>query len=160
MKKHTIILVLIVVVSLFYCTKVNNKTEAQKHPAETFFISGINAFNAHDLEELMKHFHDDFEMYTPMTGWLRGIPSIRERFAVIFQENPSVKMDIDDLHVREVATGTAVVDFKWKVYPIGEGPAYHGITTGVYVLRDGKWGEVLELEHVTQVDEELAQQGN
>ena len=48
-----------------------------------------------------------------------------------------------------------IVDFKWKVYPTGEGQAYHGITTGVYVLREGNWGEVLEVEHVTGADEEL-----
>ncbi len=128
----------------------------EKHPVETFFMSGIEAFNAHDLDLFTKQFDKDIEMYTP-TGWLRGKPAVRERFAATFKQFPNVRMEIEDLKVREVVKGTAIVDFKWRVYPLGRGPAFHGVGTGVYVRKNGQWSEVLEHETVTKVDEGLQQ---
>lgn len=130
------------------------ENKIQKHPVEGFFMIGIAAFNAHDLEGFMKQFAGDVEMYTP-TGWLRGHQEVRERFAQTFRQFPSVRMEIEELRVREVARGTAVADFKWRVYPMGKGPAFHGVGSGVYVLRDGRWVEVLEHETVVKVDEGL-----
>jgi uncharacterized protein (TIGR02246 family) len=130
-------------------------TDSRRHPVETFFTSGITAFNAHDLEGFMKQFAPDVEMYTP-AGWLRGQAPVRERFAQTFKQFPSVRMVVEDLRVREVAPGTAVTDFTWRVYPLGQGPAFHGVGSGVYVLREGKWAEVLEHETVVKVDEGLA----
>ena len=129
--------------------------EAAGNTVENFFMSGISAFNAHDLDGFMKQFAEDVEMYTP-TGWLRGRASVRERFAQTFKQFPSVRMEVEDLRVREVARGTVVTDFRWRVYPMGKGPAFHGVGSGVYVLRDGGWVEVLEHETVVKVDEGLA----
>lgn len=126
----------------------------KKHPVEVFFSSGISSFNSHDLDSFMKQFASDIEMYTP-TGWLRGEPSVRARFAQTFGQFPLVRMEIEDLRVREVARGTVVTDFRWRVYPMGKGPAFHGVGSGVYVLRNGKWVEVLEHETVVKVDEGL-----
>lgn len=130
------------------------ESKAPKHPVEEFFMAGIAAFNAHDLEGFMKQFADDIEMYTP-TGWLRGRQGVRERFDQTFRQFPSVRMEIEGLRVREVARGTAVTDFKWRVYPMGKGPAFHGVGSGVYVRRGGRWVEVLEHETVVKVDEGL-----
>lgn len=130
------------------------RQEAAKNPVENFFMSGIAAFNAHDLDGFMKQFAEDIEMYTP-TGWLRGREGVRERFAQTFKQFPSVRMEVEDLRVREVARGTVVTNFKWRVYPMGKGPAFHGVGSGVYVLRDGGWVEVLEHETVVKVDEGL-----
>ena len=127
---------------------------AAANPVEKFFMSGIAAFNAHDLDGFMKQFAEDVEMYTP-TGWLRGREGVRERFAQTFKQFPAVRMEVEDLRVREVARGTVVTDFKWRVYPMGKGPAFHGVGSGVYVLRDGGWVEVLEHETVVKVDEGL-----
>lgn len=127
---------------------------AAKHPVENFFMSGIAAFNAHDLDAFMKQFAEDVEMYTP-TGWLRGREGVRGRFAQTFKQFPSVRMEVEGLRVREVARGTVVTDFRWRVYPTGRGPAFHGVGSGVYVLRDGGWVEVLEHETVVKVDEGL-----
>ena len=129
--------------------------QAQKNPVEDFFMSGIAAFNAHDLDGFMKQFAEDVEMYTP-TGWLRGHQSVRERFAQTFKQFPSVRMEVEGLRAREVASGVVVTDFRWRVYPMGKGPAFHGVGSGVYVLRDGKWAEVLEHETVVKVDEGLS----
>lgn len=150
MKRILALAILIVIASPIAIAQ----TQAQKHPVEKFFMSGIAAFNAHDLDGFMKQFAVDVEMYTP-TGWLRGKQSVRERFAQTFQQFPAVRMEIEDLRVREVARGTAVTDFKWRVYPMGKGPAFHGVGSGVYILRGGKWVEVLEHETVLKVDEGL-----
>jgi uncharacterized protein (TIGR02246 family) len=124
---------------------------AEKHPLATFFMDGIKAFNAHDLDRFMQQFASDVEMYTP-TGWLRGNAAVRERFAGTFKQFPNVRMEIEELKVREVVSGTAVTDFKWRVYPMGRGPAFHGVGSGVYVRKNGKWAEVHEHETVTKVD--------
>ena len=129
-------------------------SKAQKHPVGDFFMDGIAAFNAHNLDDFMKQFASDIEMYTP-AGWLRGHQSVRERFAQTFRQFPAVRMEIEGLRVREVARGAVVTDFKWRVYPTGEGPAFHGVGSGMYVLRAGRWVEVLEHETVVKVDEGL-----
>ncbi len=127
----------------------------RKHPVEAFFTSGVAAFNAHDLEGFMRQFAEDVEMYTP-TGWLRGREGVRRRFADTFRQFPSVRMEVEGLRVREVARGVAVTDFRWRVYPMGRGPAFHGVGSGVYVRRGDAWAEVLEHETVVKVDEGLA----
>lgn len=124
------------------------------HPVRAFFSSGVEAFNAHDLDGFVRQFGDDIEMYTP-TGWLRGKSAVRERFAQTFAQFPEVRMEVEDLRVREVVTGVATVDFAWRVYPTGAGPAFHGVGSGVYVLRGEQWEEILEHETVTRVDEPL-----
>ena len=136
----------------FAQTPVGNR--AQKHAVEIFFMAGIEAFNAHDLDKFMKQFADDVEMYTP-TGWLRGKRAVSERFVGTFQQFPAVKMEIEDLRVRVVSPATVVVDFKWRTYPRGSGPAFHGTGSGVYVRRGRHWVEVLEHETVERVDEAL-----
>lgn len=151
--KRTLALFALLLFSSQLTTAQAQKDEG-KHPVEAFFTSGIAAFNAHDLDGFMKQFADDVEMYTP-TGWLRGRDGVRGRFADTFRQFPSARMEVEDLRVREVARGVAVTDFRWRVYPLGKGPAFHGVGSGVYVLRDGKWAEVLEHETVVKVDEGL-----
>jgi hypothetical protein len=128
--------------------------QAGKHPVEEFFMSGIAAFNSHNLDTFMKQFAPDIEMYTP-TGWLRGSTAVRERFAGTFSQFPNVKMEIENLRVRSVAKDVVVTDFSWRVYPMGRGPAFHGVGSGVYIKKNGNWAEVLEHETVTKVDEGL-----
>jgi len=130
-------------------------SKSGKHPVEVLYFSGIDAFNEHDLDEFMEQFHDDMQMFNTSTGWLRNLEAIRGRFATIFQQFQSVRMVIEDFQVREVEPQTAVVDFRWTLYPTGSGPAYRGVASGVYAKREGKWGEVLEHETVTSIDEAL-----
>jgi uncharacterized protein (TIGR02246 family) len=121
---------------------------------EAFFMSGIDAFNRHDLDGFLRQFADDIDMYTP-TGWLRGKQEVSERFATTFAQFPQVRMEIEQLEGRGVGPGTVVISFRWRVFPMGTGPAYHGVGTGVYVRRNSNWVEVLEHETVTRVDPEL-----
>lgn len=130
-------------------------TQPSQHPVEAHFRAGIAAFNAHDLVTFMQQWDEDIHMYAADSGWLRGQQAVRARFAETFQRFPQVRMEVEQLQVREVTPGTAVVDFLWRVYPRGEGPAFHGVGSGVYVLRDGRWVEVLEHETITRVDPEL-----
>ena len=55
--------------------------------------------------------------------------------------------------VTEINSKTVVVDFKWHTYPQGKGPGFHGVGSGVYVKKKGRWVEVLEHETVTKVDD-------
>jgi hypothetical protein len=153
MKQVFIILILLISSSSAFSQNTTDKT-APKHPVEIFFNAGIEEFNAHRLDKFMQQFAADVEMYTP-TGWLRGNDAVRERFAQTFKQFPAVKMEIEDLKVREVAPETVTVDFKWKTYPLGKGPAFYGVGSGVYVKRKNGWVEVLEHETVTRVDEEM-----
>jgi uncharacterized protein (TIGR02246 family) len=152
MKQTLALIALLFTVSSATWAQSNNKT--RQHPVEGFFLSGIAAFNAHNLDGFMKQFATDVEMYTP-TGWLRGRAAVRQRFAQTFRQFPQVKMEVEELRVREVARGVVVTDFKWRVYPMGAGPAFHGVGSGVYVLRNGEWVEVMEHETVVKVDEGL-----
>ena len=126
-----------------------------EHPVESLYFSGINAFNAHDLDEFMKQFHVDMQMFNTSTGWLRDLEGIQKRFAMIFKQFPQVRMTIEDFRVCDVQPDTVLVDFNWTLYPNGKGPAFRGVGSGVYVKRDGKWGEVVEHETVTATDKEL-----
>jgi uncharacterized protein (TIGR02246 family) len=154
MKRTLALLALLAALSSFASGQTPTKEAAQKHAVEKFFMAGIEAFNAHDLDGFMKQFADDIEMYTPM-GWLRGRTAVRERFVMTFKQFPAVKMEIEDLRIREVAPAVVTVDFKWRTFPKGSGPAFHGVGSGVYVLRNKAWVEVLEHETVVQVDEAL-----
>ncbi len=124
-------------------------------PAETtvraVYMDGIAAFNRHDLETFLQQFSDDVEMYTP-TGWLRGKAEVRDRFVQTFAGWPDVRMEIEALNTRQVAADTVLVDFRWRTYPGGGDAAFHGAATGAYVLRDGRWLEVLEHETVVKTD--------
>ncbi len=122
------------------------------------YLEGIDAFNAHDLDAFMTQFAPDVHMYTP-TGWLRGKQEVHERFASTFAQFPRVRMVVDSLQARAVGPGTVLVEFRWRVHPLGEGPAFHGVGSGVYVQRGGGWVEVLEHETVTRVDPELQPPG-
>ena len=118
------------------------------------FNHGIEAFNRHDLESFLDQFADDIEMYTP-TGWLRGKAAVRARFVETFTQFPAVRMETDSLRARLVGPDVVVVDFAWRVFPQGAGPAFHGVSSGVYVSRAGAWVEVHEHEVVTRVDAPL-----
>jgi len=125
------------------------------HPVEAKYWEGIAAFNSHDLDAFMQQWDDDIHMYAADAGWLRGKAAVRDRFQRTFDRFPSVRMEIDDLRVREVAPGAATVEFRYRVFPRGSGPAFHGVGSGVYVLRNGRWVEVMEHESITRIDPEL-----
>ena len=126
-----------------------------QHPVYHVFNDGIAAFNSKDLDVFMQQWDDDIQMYTADVGWLRGKGLVRERFSQTFQRFPRVHMEIDSLRVTPLAPTVANVDFIFRTYPNGAGPAFHGVGTGTYVLRGKRWVEVLEHESIVSVDEAL-----
>jgi uncharacterized protein (TIGR02246 family) len=127
------------------------ETSHQEAAVEALFMDGIAAFNRHDLDVFLRQFAPDIAMYTP-TGWLRGGDAVRERFVWTLANFPTVRIEIENLKARQVGADTMVVDFNWRTFPRGEGPAFHGVGSGVYVQRAGRWVEVLEHETVVRID--------
>jgi uncharacterized protein (TIGR02246 family) len=136
----------------------SSSTPTATRSVEALYRSGIAAFNRHDLNEFTSQFADDIAMYTP-TGWVRGRNAVRQRFAETFKQFPNVSMTIDSLDVTSPAPRTAIVRFNWTVQPMGRGPAFRGVGSGMYVERNGRWVEVLEHETVVSVDPELRPKG-
>jgi uncharacterized protein (TIGR02246 family) len=118
------------------------------------FGQGIEAFNRHDLDVFLAQFGDDIEMHTP-TGWLRGKEAVRARFVETFAQFPRVRMETEQLRARVAAPGVVIIDFAWRVFPAGQGPAFHGLSSGLYVQRAGRWVEIHEHESVTRIDAPL-----
>lgn len=129
-----------------------------KHPVEHLFLSSIDAFNNGDLELFLSNFATEIRMYGT-DGIYEGKDSLRERFKTIFEQFPNKKMDITELKLTVLSGDIVLVHFKWQLYPMGKGPSYRGIGSGVYVLYEDTWKEILEAETVTEVDEALMQKG-
>lgn len=141
--------VLIIVAILLFAAGCNEKNEelvldqSVPHPVESLFWQGIEAFNAHDINTIMQQFAEDCEISSNGV-WYRGLTSIRTNYSVLFKQLPNVKMEIQELQVREVVPGTAVIGFEWSMTPREGAPIFNGIGTGVYVKRGDAWVEVLE----------------
>ena len=66
--------------------------------AEQFAEDWIAAWNSHDLERVLAHYSDDFEMSSPFivkiagepSGKLRGKKAVREYWAKALQMNPNL----------------------------------------------------------------------
>ena len=138
------ILLLFTTFSLITYSQNNDTSSKQKHLVELHYLSVIDAFNSHNVEEFVKQFADDIEVYTNDI-WYRGVSSIRKRYTYVFQEFPSITMEISNFNLREIAKKTVVIDYNWKILPngIGNYPIWSGVGTGVYILRNKKWEEVL-----------------
>lgn len=136
--------------------RMSANADAEKQVA-AIYRTGIDRFNEHQLDAFLEQFDSNIDMYTP-TGWLRGSAGVRERFRSTFQQFPNVRMVIGDLRTRALSHGTVIVEFSWTVYPMGKGPRFEGVGSGVYVCQRGGWKEVLEHETVTFRDKELQPQ--
>ena len=143
----------LITLSVAACASLPNASaqSAAENAVRATYMEGIAAFNRHDLDVFMQQFSDDVEIYTP-TGWVRGKAVVRERFVQTFAGYPEVRMEIDALNARQVAPDTVLVDFRFRTFPSGGTAAFHGVASGVYVLRAGHWVEVLEHETVVRTD--------
>ncbi len=139
-----------------YTKEPNIQFTTENHPVRGLFLSSIEAFNSGDLELFLSNFSSDIKMYGT-DGLYNGKTSLRERFEVVFQQFPNKKMEIPELTLDILSNDIVLVNFKWKLFPMGRGPAYSGIGSGLYVIRRNKWVEILEVETVTEVDEALQQ---
>jgi ketosteroid isomerase-like protein len=72
--------------------------------AEHFAAAWINAWNAHDLEAVLSHYSDDFEMSSPLiaviaqepSGTLRGKAAVRAYWSKALQMLPDLRFELVD----------------------------------------------------------------
>ena len=75
--------------------------------AEQFAYEWIDAWNSHDLDRILSHYVEDFEMSSPLiiergrdpSGVLRGKAAIREYWAIGLAAVPPLKFELIDVHV-------------------------------------------------------------
>jgi hypothetical protein len=75
--------------------------------ANEFAKEWIAAWNSHDLDRILSHYVDDFEMSSPLiierkkdpTGVLHGKSAIRDYWAVGLTANPPLEFELIDVHV-------------------------------------------------------------
>lgn len=138
------------------CGQEKNKATENNHPVRELFLSTIEAFNRGDLDLFLANFAQDIRMYGT-DGVYDGQDALRVRFQTVFDQFPNKRMEIPELNLKLLSKEVVMVHFAWKLYPMGQGPAYSGVGTGIYTQINGQWIEVLEVETVTEVDEALMQ---
>lgn len=75
--------------------------------AERFAHEWIAAWNSHDLERILAHYEDDFEMCSPLiverrhepSGVLRGKAAIRPYWARSLDAEPPIRFELLAVHV-------------------------------------------------------------
>ncbi|MGI0488676.1 nuclear transport factor 2 family protein [Pantanalinema rosaneae CENA516] len=73
--------------------------------ANTFVHEWISAWNAHDLERVLSHYADDFEMTSPFiqaiagnpTGRLKGKENVREYWQRSLEKFPNLHFELLDV---------------------------------------------------------------
>jgi len=73
--------------------------------ARQFAEHWVSAWNRHDLEDVLSHYTDDFEMTTPMiqkllgivTGTLKGKKAVGDYWKAALQKMPDLKFSIIDV---------------------------------------------------------------
>ncbi len=73
--------------------------------AERFATDWINAWNSHDIERVLKHYDDDFEMSSPYISQIANEPSGTLRGKVAIGDYWSKALEgIPDLHFELIST--------------------------------------------------------
>ena len=75
--------------------------------ANEFAREWIDAWNSHDLDRILSHYVDDFEMSSPLiierkkdpSGVLRGKTAIRNYWAIGLAAVPPIQFELIDVHV-------------------------------------------------------------
>ncbi len=152
----------IIILNCFACKKVGEKEDKnfyneKNHPVRELFLSSIEAFNERQLDLFLANFASDIRMFGTDGNYF-GQAALRERFKTLFQQFPNMRMEIPELKLEILSEEVVLVNFQWKLYPMGQGPAFSGIGSGIYSFSDGQWIEILEVERTTDVDEALKQQ--
>lgn len=77
----------------------------------------VAAWNSHDLDRILSHYTDDFEMRSPFiaelgfsaTGALRGKPAIRPYWAAGLASTPPIRFELLDAYA---GTDTVVIHYR------------------------------------------------
>ena len=73
--------------------------------AKEFAQEWVEAWNFHDMERILSHYTDDFEITSPMikiatgvdTGTLKGKENIRKYWSTALQKIPDLHFDLKDV---------------------------------------------------------------
>lgn len=73
--------------------------------AHKFAKEWIAAWNSHDLDRIMSHYADDFEISTPMikmalgidTGMIKGMTAIRDYWQKALDKMPDLKFELKEI---------------------------------------------------------------
>ena len=154
-------LLTIILLNNLSCKVAKNKGDnhayyEEDHPVKELYLSSIKAFNQGNLELFLANFASEIRMYGTDGNYF-GHNELKDRFEILFKRFPSMKMEIPELTLEILSEKVVMVNFQWKLLPMGQGPAYNGIGSGIYQKQDDKWMEILEVETITNVDEALKQ---
>ena len=161
MRNQTLLnLLAVLCIAIIACNNANtendHKVTAENHPVRTLYLTSIEALNEGNLDLFLANFAPEIKMYGTDGNYF-GQNALRERFEKVLKQFPNVRMEIPELKLEILSKDVVLVNFKWKVFPMGQGPAFSGIGSGVYAKNGDKWMEILEVETITDVDEALKQ---
>lgn len=94
----------------------------------------VDAFNAHDVEAILKTYHPNSVARRLPSGevMLKGHADIRKKFETSFQRNPSIKVEV----VQRIVDGVFVID-KEKIVVTTDGKTTERFGIVIYEIRDG-----------------------
>lgn len=94
----------------------------------------VDAFNAHDVEAILKSYHLNSVARRLPSGEviLTGHADIRKKFATSFQRNPTIKVEV----VQRIVDGVFVID-KEKIIVVTDGKTTERFGIVIYEIRDG-----------------------
>ncbi|UII77326.1 nuclear transport factor 2 family protein [Flagellimonas sp. HMM57] len=157
--KRALSIIVLLSLNFYACNHSGNTKKTipnleNDHSVKALFLSTIEGFNQGNLKLFLANFSDEIHMYGTDGNYV-GKEALRKRFAKLFQKFPNMKMEIPELKLKMLSEKVVLVDFQWKLYPMGQGPKYSGIGTGIYLFENDSWSEILEIERTMQVDKEL-----
>ena len=93
----------------------------------------VDAFNAHDVEGILKTYHPNSVARRLPDGKviLTGHADIRKKFETAFQRSPSIKVEV----VERIVDGFFVID-KEKIITVTEGKKSERFGVVIYEIRD------------------------
>ena len=110
-----------------------SKPAATAGPPEAVAQALVEAFNAHDVEAILKTYSRDSTARRLPSGeaYIHGHPDIRKKFATAFEKSPNVRVDV----VQRMVHGDFVIDREKITGAAGsDGPQY-GLV--IYEIKDG-----------------------
>ncbi|MBL8203945.1 MAG: nuclear transport factor 2 family protein [Blastocatellia bacterium] len=129
MNKYFTLIVLIVVATVStFGFQADDKSPARVAQAL------VDAFNAHDVEGVLKTYHPNSVARRLPSGevFLTGHSDLRKKFETAFQRNPTIKVEI----VQRIVDGVFVID-KEKIIVVTDGKKSERFGLVIYEIRDG-----------------------
>jgi hypothetical protein len=110
-----------------------SKPAAAARPPEAVAQALVEAFNAHDVEAILKTYSRDSIARRLPSGeaYIHGHPDIRKKFATAFEKSPKVRVNV----VQRMVHGDFVIDREKITGAAGSAEPQYGVV--VYEIKDG-----------------------